>query len=128
MAEVSTGVPFIIVPLLNLDAVKRCQVDGKSHGELLRKVGEEGVLVFSPEAREVGDDLSVRVFGEAFGVPEDAATGSVNWCLAAYLSHCRYFRSDEVNAKVNQGHEIGRPSRICLKTREEGGRLRVFVG
>ncbi len=128
IAEVSTGVPFIIVPLLSLDAVKRCHVDGKSCGELLRKVGEEGILVFSPEAREAGDDLSVRVFVEAFGVPEDAATGSGNGCLAAYLSHYRYFRSEEVDAKVDQGHEIGRPSRIYLKAREEGGRLRVSVG
>ena len=128
IAEVSTGVPFIIVPLLNLDAVKRCRVDGKSYGELLRKVGEEGILVFSPEAREADDDLSVRVFVEAFGVPEDAATGSGNGCLAAYLSHYRYFRSEDVDVKIDQGHEIGRPSRIYLKAREEGGKLRVSVG
>ena len=89
IAEVSTGVPFIIVPLLDLDAVKRCRVDGKSYGEFLQKAGEEGILVFSPEAREAGNDLSVRVFVEAFGVPEDAATGSGNGCLAAYLSHYR---------------------------------------
>ena len=128
MAEVSTGVPFIIVPLLSLDAVKRCRIDGKSCGELLQRVGEEGILVFSPEAREAGDDLSVRVFVEAFGVPEDAATGSGNGCLAAYLSHCRYFGSEEVDAKVDQGHEIGWPSRIYLNARKEGGKLRVSVG
>ena len=128
IAEVSTGVPFIIVPLLSLDAVKRCRVDGRSYGELLQKAGEEGILVFSPEAREAGDDLSVRVFVEAFGVPEDAATGSGNGCLAAYLSHYKYFQSDEVNARVDQGHEIGRPSRIYLKAREEGGKLRISVG
>jgi trans-2,3-dihydro-3-hydroxyanthranilate isomerase len=128
IAEVSTGVPFIIVPLLNLDAVKRCQVNGKSCGELLQKVGEEGILVFSPQAREAGDDLSVRVFVEAFGVPEDAATGSGNGCLAAYLSHYKYFRSEDVDVKVDQGHEIGRPSRIYLKARKEEGKLRVSVG
>ena len=128
IVEVSTGVPFIIVPLLNLDAVKRCRIDRKSCGELLQKVGEEGILVFSPEAREAGDDLSVRVFVEAFGVPEDAATGSGNGCLAAYLSHYRYFRTEEVDVRVDQGHEIGRPSRIYLKAREEGGKLRVSVG
>jgi len=128
IVEVSTGVPFIIVPLRNLDAVKRCRVDGKSCDDLLQKVGEEGILVFSPEAREAGDDLSVRVFVEAFGVPEDAATGSGNGCLAAYLSHYRYFRSEKVNAKVDQGHEIGRPSKIYLKAHEERGSLRVYVG
>jgi len=128
IVEVSTGVPFVIVPLLTLDAVRRCRVDGESYGELLKKAGEEGILVFSPEAREAGDDLSVRVFVEAFGVPEDAATGSGNGCLAAYLSHYRYFGRKEVDAKVDQGHEIGRPSRIYLKAREEGGRLRVSVG
>jgi trans-2,3-dihydro-3-hydroxyanthranilate isomerase len=128
IVEVSTGVPFIIVPLRNLDAVKRCRIDKKSYGDLLRKTGEEGLLVFSPEAREAGDDLSVRVFVEAFGVPEDPATGSGNGCLAAYLSHFKYFRTGEVDAKVDQGHEIGRPSRIYLKTRIESGRIQVSVG
>ncbi|MDA4118871.1 MAG: PhzF family phenazine biosynthesis protein, partial [Thaumarchaeota archaeon] len=128
IVEVSTGVPFLIVPLLNLDAVKRCRVQGGSYEELLKKIGEEGVLVFSPEPREAGNDLSVRVFVEAFGVSEDAATGSGNGCLAAYLSHYRYFQNGVVDAKVDQGHEIGRPSRIYLKAREEGGKLRVSVG
>jgi len=79
-------------------------------------------------ALEAGNDLSVRVFVDAFGVPEDAATGSGNGCLAAYLSHYKYFQSEEVDAKVDQGHEIGRPSRIYLDAREEEGKLRVSVG
>jgi trans-2,3-dihydro-3-hydroxyanthranilate isomerase len=128
IAEVSTGVPFIIVPLRNLDAVKRCRVDREALAELLRKIGEEGILVFSPEARDVGNDLSVRVFVEAFGVPEDAATGSGNGCLAAYLSRYKYFQSNEVDVKADQGHEIGRPSRIYLRAGKEEGRLRVSVG
>lgn len=127
-AEVSTGVPFIIVPLRNLDAVKRCRVEKASYNELLKKVGEDGILVFSPEAREEGDDFSVRVFVEAFGIPEDAATGSGNGCLAAYLSHYRYLGSETVDAKVDQGHELGRPSRIYLKAVKEGGQLQVSVG
>jgi trans-2,3-dihydro-3-hydroxyanthranilate isomerase len=128
IVEVSTGMPFIIVPLVNLDAVKRCRVRGKSYDEFLKKIGQEGILVFSPEAREAGNDLSVRVFVDAIGVPEDAATGSGNGCLAAYLSHYKYFQSEEVDAKVDQGHEIGRPSRIYLDAREEEGKLRVLVG
>lgn len=126
--EVSTGVPFIIIPLRNLDAIKRCRLDKKSYSDLLKKTGEDGILVFSPEAREAGDDLSVRVFVEAFGVPEDPATGSGNGCLAAYLSHFKYFRSQQIDAKVDQGHEIGRPSRIYLKASREGGKIRVSVG
>ncbi len=128
VVEVSTGVPFIIVPLRTLDAVKRCRVDRASCNELLKRTGDEGILVFSPEAREEGDDFSVRVFVEAFGIPEDAATGSGNGCLAAYLSHYKYLGSETVDAKVDQGHEVGRPSRIYLRAAKEGGKIQVSVG
>ena len=128
VVEVSTGVPFIIVPLRNLDAVKRCRVDKKPYFELLKKTGEDGILVFSPEARDQGNDFSVRVFVEAFGVPEDAATGSGNGCLAAYLAHYKYLGNETVDAKVDQGHEIGRPSRIYLKAVKEAGKIQVSVG
>ena len=125
--EVSTGLPFIIVPLLSLAAVKRARVDIDCLRELAKET-KAGILVFSPETYGKGNDLNARVFVDLFGIAEDPATGSGNGCLAGYLSRYRYFGSDEVNARVEQGYEIGRRSLLLLKAEDRAGTVRVHVG
>ncbi len=125
--EVSTGLPFIIVPLKTLAAVKRARVNMDSLLELA-KVVRAGILVFCPETYEEGNDLNARVFVDLFGIAEDPATGSGNGCLAGYLSRYRYFGTDEVNARVEQGYEINRRSLLLLKAEGAVGGIRVHVG
>lgn len=124
--EVSTGLPFIIVPLTTLAAVKQAKIDMKNLLELAKV--QAGILVFCPETYKKGNDLNVRVFVDLFGIPEDPATGSGNGCLAGYLSHYRYFGTDKVNAKVEQGYEVGRRSLLLLKAENNAGKTRVRVG
>lgn len=125
--EVSTGLPFIIVPLKTLTAVKRARVNMDSLLELA-KIVKAGILVFCPETYEKGNDLNVRVFVDLFGIAEDPATGSGNGCLAGYLSCYHYFGTDEVNARVEQGYEINRCSLLLLKAEGAAGNIRVHVG
>jgi len=125
--EVSTGLPFIVVPLKTLAAVKRARVNMERLLELAKGV-KAGVLVFCPETYVEGNDLNVRVFVDLFGVSEDPATGSGNGCLAGYLSRYRYFGADTVNVRVEQGYEIGRRSLLLLKAERKAGSVRVHVG
>jgi trans-2,3-dihydro-3-hydroxyanthranilate isomerase len=125
--EVSTGLPFIIVPLKTLDAVKRARISMDSLLELAKEA-KAGILVFCPETYEKGNDFNVRVFVDLFGIPEDPATGSGNGCLAGYLSRYRYFGTDEVNARVEQGYEVRRRSLLLLKAENRAGTIRVHVG
>jgi trans-2,3-dihydro-3-hydroxyanthranilate isomerase len=125
--EVSTGLPFVIVPLKTLDAVKRVRIDRDKHMKMVEKTQSE-ILVFSPETYFKENDLNVRVFVDLYGIPEDPATGSANGCLAAYLSRYRYFGDDKVNVKVEQGFEIGRPSLLYLKAHQKRNEIHVFVG
>jgi trans-2,3-dihydro-3-hydroxyanthranilate isomerase len=125
--EVSTGLPFIIVPLKTLDAVKRARISMDSLLELAKEA-KAGILVFCPETYEKGNDLNVRVFVDLFGIPEDPATGSGNGCLAGYLSRYRYFGTDEVNARVEQGYEVRRRSLLLLKAENRAGTIWVHVG
>lgn len=85
-------------------------------------------MIFSPEAHEAGNHLSVRMFADCFGIPEDPATGSGQGCLAAYLVHQRYFGSSNIDIRSEQGYEIGRPSLLYLKAYQEGGSIKVMVG
>jgi trans-2,3-dihydro-3-hydroxyanthranilate isomerase len=125
--EVSTGIPFTIVPLKSLEAVKHARVNWERY-EKLTKSTHAGILVFSPETYEKKNDLNVRVFVALYGIPEDPATGSGNGCLAGYLSRYRYFGSDIVDIRVEQGCEIRRPSLLRLKARKRLNEIQVHVG
>lgn len=124
---VSTGLPFIIVPLRNLDAVRKATIN-RDFLPLLLKQAEAGVLVFCPQTYSKTNDLNVRVFVDAFGIPEDPATGSGNGCLAAYLSKYRYFGKQNIDISVEQGYEINRPSLLQLKTRVNKESIAIQVG
>lgn len=125
--EVSTGVPFVIIPLKTLDAVKLVRIDKDKQFELTEGT-QIGFLVFCPETYKNEDTLNARVFVDMYGIPEDPATGSANGCLAGYLSRYRYFGDDLVNARVEQGYEIGRPSLLRLKAENRERKIQVYVG
>jgi trans-2,3-dihydro-3-hydroxyanthranilate isomerase len=126
--EVSTGLPFFIVPLKNIEALIKARVDREIYFELIKNTEAKGILVFCPETHEPGNHLSVRVFVDYFGVPEDPATGSANGCLAGYLVKQRYFGQDDLNIRSEQGYEIGRPSLLLLKAHQIGEQICIFVG
>jgi len=133
VAEVSTGLPFIIVPLRSMNAVKRARIDKASFlalardGRLTRKMAG-GALIYSPETYHEENDLNARVLCPGVGVPEDPATGSGNGCLAAYLVRNRYAGDDHINLRVEQGYEIGRRSLLLLRAKERSRRIEVDIG
>jgi len=126
--EVSTGVPFIIAPLVSLDALKRAKTDEAEYLRLIEHADAKAILAFCPETRHKENNLSARVFASYYGVPEDPATGSANGCLAGYLAKHRYLGQSKVDARVEQGYEVGRPSLLLLKAEDKGGNIEVFVG
>lgn len=125
--EVSTGMPFIIIPLKILAAVKKARVNLSLLEKIVDRV-HGGILIYCPETYQKGNTLNVRVFVDLYGIPEDPATGSGNGCLAAYLSKYRYFGSDKVDARVEQGCEINRPSLLRLKAHATENSIDVYVG
>jgi len=126
--EVSTGLPFIIVPLKSLDAVKRAKVNKEECFKLVENTQAKMILVFCPETYNQGNDLNVRVFCDYYGITEDPATGSGNGCLAAYLVKHRYFLKNQIDIRVEQGYEIGRPSLLFLRAENKQGDINVSVG
>lgn len=126
--EVSTGTPFIIVPLTNQDALKRININKDKYFALVDKTESKAILVFCPETYDPENDLSVRVFAEYLGIPEDPATGSANGCLAGYLVEYAYFGDKSVDIRVEQGYEMGRPSLLLLRAQQDQDRINVSVG
>lgn len=126
--EVSTGLPHIIVPLRSLDCLKRAKTDRAKYFELVKGTQAKAVLVFCPEPHLTQNDISVRMFADAFGISEDPATGSGNGCLAGYLVKHRYFNRAEIDLRSEQGFEIGRPSLLYLKAGERADKIEISVG
>ena len=125
--EVSTGLPALIVPLRDLDALRRCRVDRERYAEVAGP--GKNLYVFCPEPHENGPgDLSARMFADDLGVPEDPATGSAAGCLAGYLVEHRYFGTGSVDVRVEQGYEMNRPSLLYLRAEREGDEMMVHVG
>ena len=126
--EVSTGLPVIIVPLKSLEAVKKVRINKEKYFELIEHTDAKAIMVFSPEAYHSENDLNVRDFADYYGIPEDAATGSANGCLASYLVKYKYFNKSEINIRVEQGYEMERPSLLFLKASDDNGKIKVNVG
>ena len=126
--EVSTGMPFVIVPLVDRNAVKQARIARDRYDAFIVKREAKAILVFCAEPCSSQNDLNVRVFVPYYGVDEDPATGSGNGCLAAYLVEHRYFGQDSIDVRVEQGYEINRPSRIYLRAERENGTIAINVG
>jgi trans-2,3-dihydro-3-hydroxyanthranilate isomerase len=125
---VSTGFWQITVPLKSLKAVKKASVKRDALFEYIADKKAKNILIFAPETYHSENQLNVRFFADYLGVPEDPATGSANGCLAGYLVKHRFFGQDNIDIKVEQGYEIGRPSLLFLKANDQNGKINIYVG
>ncbi len=110
---VSTGTPQLMVPLANLDALKRVMIDAP----LFTKLKQRGDF-FSPHlfvlqgVTDKGDTFA-RHFGLPPDTPEDPFTGSATGGMAAYL--WRYGLITRPNFVAEQGHWMGRPGTAMVE-------------
>ena len=126
--SVSTGLPTLVVPLASVEAVERASTVEPAYTDFLRSVGEHNILVVARGGVD-GGDLHARVFADYAGVPEDPATGSAAGCLAGWLLEHGWLGDGPVSATVEQGYELGRPSRLRLRAeRDAAGDPVVEVG
>jgi trans-2,3-dihydro-3-hydroxyanthranilate isomerase len=126
--EVSTGLPFLIVPVKRLAAVQSIRVNLGEYYRVLAPLRAKAVLAFCPEAVDPQCRLHVRVFCDYYDVPEDPATGSANGCLCAWLSRHGYLGTPQFTISTEQGVEMQRPSLLHLEAAGTGGRITVRVG
>ncbi len=126
---VSTGLPHIIVPLQNLEAVQQVEIQINRLKALADSIKLPGlILVFCTETIDPANQIHARMFGPLLGVAEDPATGSANSCLAGYLVEHEVLGGSTIDIQVEQGIEICRPSRLYLKADKMETRYNIQVG
>ncbi|MBO0934298.1 PhzF family phenazine biosynthesis protein [Fibrella aquatilis] len=134
--EVSTGLPYIIIPLKNLAAMNRLTLGYGSFRAFLEKRQKfransrsghsTSLFFFTAETIEPGSHYNTRMMLiENDIVSEDAATGSANGCFLAYLLK---HRGGPITATVEQGFQMNRKSYLYLNGGLHDGHYDIRVG
>ena len=116
----SAGAPFLFVPVRSLATIARA----RPSDALWTAPDAPAVFVYTSEVVEPGSAFHARMFGGGWGVPEDPATGSAAAAFAGVVLAFDRPPDGEHDLTLEQGFEMGRPSRIALRLRVEGGALR----
>jgi trans-2,3-dihydro-3-hydroxyanthranilate isomerase len=106
---VSTGLPFAIVPIRDLETLANLKPDVVRVTALLEGTGARFCYFVCPQPDK--REACVRMF---FYGGEDPATGSAGGCAAAWMVRHGLAKSDE-QVLIRQGVEIGRPSEIFVR-------------
>ena len=126
--EVSTGVAYLVVAVRTRQALERIRVDRAALLRLVDGLQAKAVIAFAPGAATAGHRLTSRVFFDFYDEPEDAASGSANGCLAAWLVQHRFLEDDAIDLKVEQGFSIGRRSSLHLRAMRTSRGIEIRIG
>ena len=113
--EVTCGVPYLLVPLRDQEAVDRAAAPSANFELPGVPRAHPAILVFAHDIRLKPDSSYSRMFAPGLGVVEDPATGSAAGPLGCYLVQHRLVPGDTPQRIVNtQGVKMGRASRIHM--------------
>jgi trans-2,3-dihydro-3-hydroxyanthranilate isomerase len=118
--EVSAGTAAMIVPIRSLAALRRARLDLVAYQPLLAEGFPPLVYLWCRETRDPRNQLSARFFFEAHGVREDPATGNGAAFLGEYLIAHAPFGAAPYSLRIEQGHEVRRPSLVLLRAGSDG--------
>lgn len=121
----SAGVPYVCVPVANLEAAGRAHMNASLWAEFAPMVGaiRGDAYVYCRETVNHDCAFHARMFGPSSGIPEDPATGSA---AAAFAGAALTYDEPVDGAHgfwIEQGIEMGRASRIRLEIDVSGGAI-----
>lgn len=119
----SAGVPFAMVPVRDLDAMKRARPVMTSWTTAFGSHPHNDAFLYSRETVKHDSDFHARMFAPSMGVMEDPATGSAAAAFAGVI--CQFDKPGQGTHRfvIEQGFEMGRKSLIQLEFDVEAGRL-----
>jgi trans-2,3-dihydro-3-hydroxyanthranilate isomerase len=122
---VSTGLPFVIVPVKSLATMHALSVETKKLFDYLGTTDAKFMYFVCPEVERAGSKLHARML---FYNGEDPATGSAAGDCAAWAVQHGVLKSDE-QAVIEQGIEMKRPSFLHIRATKAGEAVKnVRVG
>lgn len=120
---VSCGVPYLFVPLRDRAALAAARIDMAAWERSLARWWAPAVFLFVETGGAEGVDFRARMFAPGVGIAEDPATGSAAAAFAGYLAGRDGPDAGTLRWVVEQGVEMGRPSRLHVTCERAGGRV-----
>jgi len=128
---VSTGNPFLFIPLRSIDALARCVSSESALREMFRGAQRMLPVHMFVCGQSLGSGVRARMFApHTDGIVEDPATGSAAAPLGSYLAaHGAADAALRVRFEVTQGVEMERRSEITVElVRSPHGEPSIRIG
>ena len=115
------GPRFLYIPLPDPDSLAAARPCEPHWSALMQAAGVDSAWCYV----RVGAGYRARMFSPGAGIPEDPATGSASAIFAAELAARGLLAEGETAIGIEQGVEMGRPSRIAVTAVMRGGVLQA---
>jgi trans-2,3-dihydro-3-hydroxyanthranilate isomerase len=128
---VDTGLPWLLIPVRDLAAMRRLRPDFAACAELAQRAGADTFYAFTQETEDARSAVRARHVWFGTVTPgEDPVTGSAAGCLASYLVHEGVLlAAPTAEIRIEQGVEVGRAGVVDAFVEAEGTKIRrVRVG
>jgi trans-2,3-dihydro-3-hydroxyanthranilate isomerase len=117
---VSCGVPFLYIPITNLEAIGRTHLRLDLWEQHLKHYAASSPFVFTMETVHATSTVHSRMFAPEMGITEDPATGAASGPLGCYLVRHGLVQGNPAVIVSEQGLEMGRPSFLHIEIAREG--------
>ncbi|MGJ0507964.1 MAG: PhzF family phenazine biosynthesis protein [Methylocystis sp.] len=123
----AAGPAFVFVPVASRAALDRARPVAGAFGAVLGAL--PGAYLYTPETIDPAAAIHARMFAHGLGFEEDPATGAAAVAFAAVAQAFERPEEGEHELFIEQGHAMGRPSRITLRLWiAEGALAGVAIG
>lgn len=118
---VSCGYPFLLVPLKSVAALSRARMRVDRWEQTLKRFWAPEVFLAARDPEQGPHHWRARMFAPGINIPEDPATGAGVAAFGGWLA-MKEAKADGAFAwSVEQGIEMGRPSRLDVSATKLGG-------
>jgi trans-2,3-dihydro-3-hydroxyanthranilate isomerase len=124
--EAGVGLSFIFAEVSSPARLAAVECDLAAFARANARYNEAGLRFSIFAYARLGDGperLRARMFGPLTRVPEDPATGSASCAMGALLASLEKAPDGELNVAIDQGVEMGRPSRLEVTAIRRGGQV-----
>ena len=130
ISRASTGLPCLIVPVRSIDVIRKMEPKRDELTALATELDVAGIEVFTWGVIDQESTVHARFFVPLPGLHEDPASGLPAGALGAYLVENEFIPREKFEEiVVEQGHWMGRPSKIFVKIERKGSAIyKVEVG
>ncbi|MFW9968286.1 MAG: PhzF family phenazine biosynthesis protein [Candidatus Thorarchaeota archaeon] len=126
---ISTGFPFLIIPIKTLSAIRRAVPNPTEILKSLKNEISQEIVILTTETIHSDSNVHVRMFAPGAGVLEDPATGSAAGPIGGYIEAHNLLPNHSLGEfiVIEQGFELNRPSRLVFQSAKVRGKKRVYV-